>query len=289
MRATATRRHCSLLASVLAVAALAHAAQVATVAAVAEPSTVTVRSGDTLSAIAKRVGVSTGSLASANGIANPNLVYVGQVLKVPGRGGGAAAGGGYAVKSGDSLSLIARAHGVTVASIVAANGITNANRIVVGAKLTIPGAGSTAAATATGLPAKLLASPERLALRERFQHWAGMYGVPADLLQAMAWMESGWQNTVVSSTGAVGIGQLMPATVDVVNRLIGAKLDPKVPDDNIRMSARYLRYLLDRTGGDTSKALASYYQGFRSVSEIGAKPGTIQYVNLILTLRPRFG
>ena len=48
----------------------------------------TVRSGDTLSAIGKRFGVSYQSIASANGIANPNLIYAGQQLTIPGAGGG---------------------------------------------------------------------------------------------------------------------------------------------------------------------------------------------------------
>jgi LysM repeat protein len=53
-----------------------------------------------------------------------------------------AAGGTYTVKSGDTLARIARAHGVTVASIVAANGLASADHIVVGQKLIIPGGSS---------------------------------------------------------------------------------------------------------------------------------------------------
>ena len=44
--------------------------------------TYTVKSGDNLSSIAKKYGTTVSALAAANGIANPNLIYAGQVLKV---------------------------------------------------------------------------------------------------------------------------------------------------------------------------------------------------------------
>ena len=68
----------------------------------------------------------------------------------------------------------------------------------------------------------------------------------------------------------------------------GAHLDPGVPADNIRMSARFLRYLLDRCNGDPGHALAAYYQGFRSVAEQGPKPHTVVYVADVLALRKKF-
>ena len=115
-----------------------------------------------------------------------------------------------------------------------------------------------------------------------------MYGVPRDLLEALTWLESGWQNDVVSSTGAVGIGQLMPATVDLVNDvLLHTSLDPRHADDNIRMSARYLKFLLDRTP-DSSTALAAYYQGLASVQRNGVWAPTATYVGAVQALRPHF-
>ena len=121
-----------------------------------------------------------------------------------------------------------------------------------------------------------------------FDIWAARYDVPPDLLKATTWLESGWQTDVVSSTGAVGIGQLMPITVETVNELMGTNLSPWVPDQNIRMSARNLRFLLDLTGGDTARALAGYYQGLGSVARDGLYPSTLAYINGVLELRPRF-
>jgi soluble lytic murein transglycosylase-like protein len=194
----------------------------------------------------------------------------------------------YVVRPGDTLSTIAARYGTSSNAIARANRISNPNLIVIGRKLTIPRGAS--ASSPSGLPAKLLAHPDRVALRPTFEKWAANYGVPSDVLEAMCWVESGWQRTVVSHTGAVGIGQLQPATVDVVRRMIGIPtLDPLNTDDNIRMSARFLRYLLDGVGGDVPAALAAYYQGLRSVRTSPILGETKMYVATVTAFRPMFG
>jgi LysM repeat protein len=278
----------------MAVAVLAAMIALAPAARAGTASQVTVKPGDTLSGIAVKLGVSTGALAVANGIDDRDRIVAGRVLKVP--SGSAAASSGatrYTVRPGDNLTSIAERYHTTVASLVAANGLRDPHLIVIGATLTVP-AGSRASApagasgSATGLPSRLLASPTRLALRDNFAHWATHYGTPTPLLEGLTWLESGWQNGVVSSTGAVGIGQLMPDTVDLTaDVLIRVALDPDVADDNIRMSARYLRYLLDRTGS-TSMAIAAYYQGYASIQRSGMYGSTKIYVADVLALRDRF-
>lgn len=220
--------------------------------------------------------------------------------------GGRRAGrnpGSYTLRSGDTLSAVAARFGVSIESLASANGIDNIHVIYAGKRLSIPTAGDVATPAGSGpaarsgpasvvsprYPALLLAHPERLVLDDVFDKWANAYGVPADLLKALAWMESGWQNSVVSSAAAVGVGQLTPATVDfVAGRLIGAPLDPKVPSDNIRMSARYIRYLLDQTGGDVRSALAAYFQGLGSLRRGGILAVSRWYSDSILALRPLF-
>jgi soluble lytic murein transglycosylase-like protein len=59
-------------------------------------------------------------------------------------------------------------------------------------------------------------------------------------------------------------------------------------DDNIRMSARFLRFLLDGTGGDPTRTLAAYYQGLRSVRTGPILAETKQYVATVLAFRPFF-
>jgi len=114
-------------------------------------SSYTVKSGDTLSAIAAAHGVSLQSLIAANPqITNPNLIYPGQSINIPGGGTTGGVGGGttkasssYTVKSGDTLSAIAAAHGVSLQSLIAANPqIRNPNLIYPGQNIHIPGAGS---------------------------------------------------------------------------------------------------------------------------------------------------
>ena len=99
----------------------------------------TVRSGDCLSIIAQRFGVSWGSIASANGIYSPYIIYPGQVLSIPGGSGGAVQTQTYTVKSGDCLSIIAQRFGVSWGSIASANGIYSPYIIYPGQVLSIPG------------------------------------------------------------------------------------------------------------------------------------------------------
>lgn len=235
----------------------------------------TVRPGDTLSSIANRLGTSVSELVRLNGLPNPNRIVAGRALKTP---AATAAGKVHVVAPGENLSGIAARYGTTVGAIARASGIADANRIRIGSRLAIP------ASSGSAVPA------ERRALIPHFQKWARANGIPADLLMATCWLESGWQTSVTSSVGAVGIGQLMPGTTEFIRReLIGVpSLDPRVPADNIRMSARYLRFLITRRGGDVRTALADYYQGPGSVSRNGVYSGTVKYVDAVLALRSRF-
>ncbi len=120
------------------------------------------------------------------------------------------------------------------------------------------------------LPAQLVAQPVRLDLVPVFDEWASICAVPAALVEATCWWESGWQADAVSVTGAVGVCQIEPDAAQTIRGLLGdPALDPRAPADNIEMSAAYLRWLLDETGGSRDLALAGYYQGLTSVEEHG--------------------
>jgi LysM repeat protein len=103
-------------------------------AALASAATYTIQPGDTLGAVARHLGVSVSSLAQANGIKDPNVIYAGQTLVVPG-----PAQTKYTVRSGDTLGGIAARHKVSVAALAKANNISNPNVIRVGQVLVIPG------------------------------------------------------------------------------------------------------------------------------------------------------
>lgn len=96
----------------------------------------TVRSGDTLSGIANKYGTNYQTLASLNGISNPNLIYPGQVLQLPETSSTEAQY--YVVRSGDNLSTIAVNHGLSLADIEQLNPqIINPNLIYPGDKVRI--------------------------------------------------------------------------------------------------------------------------------------------------------
>lgn len=116
--------------------------------------TYVVQKGDTLSGIASKLGYPGGyqALAAANGIANPNVIFPGQVLKVYGGSAGSVssvpAAGTYRVVSGDTLSGIGAKTGVKWQDIAAANGISSPYTIYPGQVLKL-GGGSAPAPQAT--------------------------------------------------------------------------------------------------------------------------------------------
>ncbi len=263
---------------------------------------VVVAAGDTLVGIAHRYGTTVQALAAANSLADPNRVVVGTRLEVPAGPSAPApvtsgtAGVTVTVSAGQTLSSIAADHGTTVALLEAVNGIVHPNLIVSGMRLRLPATSTSSTAlasddvpTVSTLPARLRAYPGRVALRPLFVHWAGVEGVSPALLEAMCWWESGWQTSLSSVTGALGVCQLEPSTVTQLRAQLGQRnLDPNVASDNIEMAAVFLHHLLVATAGDAATALAGYYQGLASVRSAGLFPSTKQYVKGILAYVPAF-
>lgn len=117
-----------------------------------ETTSYVVQKGDSMSVIAKRFGLTVTEIASVNGIADYNKIFVGQKLALPGKIDANAAprpataaktvaplsGNEYEVQKGDSLSVIAARFGIKTKDLKQANGLTS-DKILVGQKLTIPG------------------------------------------------------------------------------------------------------------------------------------------------------
>ncbi len=99
--------------------------------------TYTVVAGDTLSGIASRFGTSYQALAALNGIADPNRIYPGQVLRITRNAPAQPTATVYTVKPGDTLSGIAAKYGTSYQHLAAVNGISDPNRIYPGQKITI--------------------------------------------------------------------------------------------------------------------------------------------------------
>ncbi len=103
------------------------------------PATHIVSWGDTLFSIANRYGTTVNAIMQLNGLHNPNFIYIGQRLLIPGgTSAPPATGGTYIVQAGDTLFSIATRHGTTVAALMQVNGLYN-YWIYVGQTLRIPG------------------------------------------------------------------------------------------------------------------------------------------------------
>lgn len=112
--------------------------------ATSSAGTYTVKSGDTLSGIAAKLGTSYEVLARRNNITNPNLIYVGQVLSISGsnsssssRSTSSSSRGTYVVKSGDTLSGITANHGISWTTLASKNHISRPYTIYVGQRITL--------------------------------------------------------------------------------------------------------------------------------------------------------
>ncbi|WIU42472.1 endolysin [Lacfervirus LFP01] len=115
----------------------------------------TVKSGDTLSTIASRYGMTVNALVILNGIQNANLIYPGQTLRVADSGTGSTVTNkattpitstgtqDYTVRYGDTLSGIASRYGTSISALASLNGIGNPNRIYPGQVLKLSGGSST--------------------------------------------------------------------------------------------------------------------------------------------------
>ncbi|MDQ1428014.1 MAG: hypothetical protein QOK39_1490 [Acidimicrobiaceae bacterium] len=235
--------------------------------------------GDSLWALSQRYGVDMEQLAAANHMNVSDVLLAGRTLSLPGGASGSAAGATAAAGSPASTKAAAKA-GAAKAGSPSADPRAVQHTFCATYKAPTGPRGQ--------LPSDLAASASRLGLRPVFAKWARAYGVPVDLMEGEAWQESGWSNDAVSAAGARGIGQLMPDTVVFVNQSLGTHLNVGVASDNIRMMAAFLGYLLRATGGDTCRAVASYYQGLGTLQRYGVLPVSQVYVRAVLSLRPRF-
>jgi LysM repeat protein len=246
----------------------------------------TVRPGDTLGAIAARSGTSVAALAAANGIANPALIHVGQVLRVPAGGvvpagmspvSSSSGGGTYTVRSGDTLAGIAARFGTSADALATLNGIRDPNVLSIGRVLRVPGSlpSSGGGGATAGQVAALLG-----------EH-AARYGVDPSLARAIAWQESRWNQGARSHAGAIGVMQLMPGTARWLGRdVVGRHLDPRVLEDNIEGGVAYLAWLSHRSRSER-QTIGAYYQGLQSLADIGPYDDTKDYVRSVLAFRGR--
>jgi soluble lytic murein transglycosylase-like protein len=261
----------------------------------------TIAPGESLSSIAAIDGLSRAELAAANGLSPDALLIAGRTLTIPERGASTGSAGSttssssastsntstssastsrgsFVVPWGDTLSQIAARAGVSTRALAAANGLSVDGVLPAGQALTIPGGGGSG-----------LHTTSESVSSAQISELATSHGVPPALSTAVAWQESGFNNRLVSSAGARGVMQIMPGTWNFIqDRLASSRLDTSSALENVHAGVMYLGYLLHANGGDSSKAVASYYQGLGSVQRDGERPETRHYVANVMALRDRF-
>ena len=120
----------------------------------------------------------------------------------------------------------------------------------------------------------------RQIIAQNVQKAAAKYNLPPELIKGVIRAESNFKVKAISSAGAQGLMQLMPATA----KELGVN-NPFDIEQNIDGGAKYLRKMLDRFGGNVRTALAAYNAGPGTVIKYNGRvpyPETRQYVRRVI-------
>jgi soluble lytic murein transglycosylase-like protein len=240
--------------------------------------------GESLFTIARTYATTPQAIAQANHLANPNLIFIGTLLRIPSSPAPPALKPApaaplpqpapqavtYTVKRGDSLITIAVHYAVTPGVLATLNGIARPNLIQVGKVLKIP-------------------VPPPATVETLLEKYAAKYRVEPALIKALAWQESGWQQQVISDMGAVGVMQIMPETGRFTGDIILQRVvDTANLEHNVEAGVAFFAYLVRLAKGNVALAVAGYYQGLRSVVQDGMQADTKRYLANVMALRQRF-
>jgi hypothetical protein len=99
--------------------------------------------------------------------------------------------------------------------------------------------------------------------------------VPANLLYAVAWQESGWQSTILACDGGIGTMQIMPATAKWMNDSFGTSYDVQTLNGNIMIGGEYLALMIKIFGNE-------YFQGSYDLSAPAA-PGSVSLLDSVVS------
>lgn len=121
---------------------------------------------------------------------------------------------------------------------------------------------------------------ETLSLDEIFNDASKKYNVSCDLLKSIAYTESNFKTDVVSSSGAVGVMQLMPATASYLG--VTNSYDPY---QNIMGGAKLISNLLDKYNQNIDLALAAYNAGSGNVDKYNGIPPFTETINYVAKVK----
>ena len=214
----------------------------------------TVRSGDNLTTIAKRYGVSVRTIQVRNKLPRSGVVVIGRRLAIP----------------------------VTVRTAPRAqpNSTTYNQGYRIPLRVQHSAAQHRFYLANHRMPSK--ATVRRLVYRD-----AKRVGLDPSLALAVAYHESGFQQRVVSPVDAIGVMQVLPSTARALSSAYHRRLNLLKLEDNVLAGTLLLSQLV-RATGRADLALAGYYQGLGSVQAHGMLPQTHAYIRNVTALRPRF-
>lgn len=224
-------------------------------------TTYTVQSGDTLGAIAHKLGTTVAHLVAANNISNPNLIYPGQQLSI---------------NATPAPTPTLQTQISTKKRLVENNfpGYTYADEVV-----------DAANDNKNVLINQTL--PSREEMQRIIRQTAAQMGVDPRLALAHAYIESGFDASAVSPANAIGTMQVIPSSGSWAGTMVGRELNLLDPHDNVVAGIAIIRYL-HNNADNFDQAVAGYYQGLGGVKRYGMRPDTVAYVAKIKAAMARF-
>jgi tape measure domain-containing protein len=149
--------------------------------------------------------------------------------------------------------------------------------------------GVTTPASPGGPGTRMRFAPEGAAFNQMIQQQAGAVGIDPGLLSHLVRVESGFNPQARSKAGALGLGQLMPGTAEMLQPGI-SEAQILEPETNIRLAAQYLARMLKATKdfeGSTALALASYNAGPKRVADLLEAAGRAGQPQSYASIAPR--
>lgn len=226
------------------------------------------------------------------------LMWNGQPAVLAANPGAGNACAWYTIRYGDTLAILAARDHTTIRTLARVNNIRNINLIFAGNQLCVPyhaGAANQGYAqrawSGGGLAgggrvswynygALEWSTPTQVA--SMLRQAAAQFGLPASLLLAIAWQESGWTQHVISRDGGIGVMQVMPYTAQDINASTRLTRNPYHLWDNVMLGATYLSWLWRSFGGNLARVISAYNEGGWAVTHRGIFNWS--YVNNVMYL-----
>ncbi len=121
-----------------------------------------------------------------------------------------------------------------------------------------------------------LAAEEVNVISHAIVDYSARYNIDSRLLASIISVESAFRRDAISTSGAIGMGQLKPDTA----KWLGV-VNPYDPVDNIAGTARFVSWLVHRYKGNLEMAISAYYQGPGSVDRNGITPVCMPYLTKV--------